>query len=328
MFRLLVVLLTIVCSTNVYSFQCDKSANLERDLSLLVKTTAEFRSVGIIDVEKINQFFGADGVTQFNFDIEGLSSSSSTKAMWSYFFRGTQVFHGNINCEVMVAGYYNVILNTWLITEWKRADNVMKLVSSNLWLPDTSMTAGKNWLDALPAVPINVAIQQQTKRNMRYFSDLFPEIMSDKNPQLQRVEELTKPQRQEFAASLAEQHANLLALLENGVFNQAQGLFQSYVELGDAHELMRMSQGEIPVDEIETYLSLPQELRTALVPIFSLRIKSDFFVLSATATQARYFYLSQLSKKEPHQQKIISNNQAPRLSQMIAIDAYQYGKQL
>ncbi len=104
------------------------AAKVDPRQAALMQAALGLRTQGVSNALEINQRFG-EGGTVFPSVLPNVTADGSS-GLWSLFFRKTQMIFGAENSETPIVGYYNSIVDCWLLTRWQFRGAVAKLAEA------------------------------------------------------------------------------------------------------------------------------------------------------------------------------------------------------
>lgn len=141
----------------------------------LVKAGVGLRDTGRNDILQVNQQFAA-GAVVFPERLPSLSPEAS-KLLWSLFFRKTQVVFGADTSPTPIVGYYNPLVDCWLLTKWKligEAETLVEVRLVNGSRLGTGTGAAPRWAQHLDKDDPVPAIQMSATSAIAEFLHRFP----------------------------------------------------------------------------------------------------------------------------------------------------------
>lgn len=217
------------------------------------------------------------------------------RLIWADFFAGALIDIGNEGGRKPVVGYYNPVLEVWLITQWDASLPVPKVEAAFLATtgpladPDagfSSVQTAPDWVANWRGVGIIPAIQQQTARASATFKRLFPPGGTDERAisvpyAVARVTQSTLATR---AAIMA---ASVDKALSSPVRDTAASQVLHAVRKGDAAALTEAAGGGGPDVLVAEVLRLPAETRAGMVIAAAVNNGENYLLLAPAAATPR-----------------------------------------
>jgi hypothetical protein len=294
------------------------SAKAAETLRVLSTEAEKVRTTGVLDATRINGFFAADGHSPFQVDLPRAPDRQISNDLWSYFFRGSQVYPARLSAERPLVAYYNVIVDAWLVTRWSRHDGTFRMTDAQVLLGDVlqgatagNIQASPRWLSEIPDLSAVAAIQAQAAGAVPAFHAAHPLDAA-------RDGTLDDGVGQVFArAILSQRLAGFLGLLADvtadGPIAQLEEQFARAIKAGDADALEGLVAAALESETIELMTGATQMVREGLSPLLAVESGGVTVIFSAAPTQARFFYYTAYYEQD---------GRRPVLQDVGAIDAY------
>lgn len=264
----------------------------------LVTRAAKMRSVGVIEAGRINEFFGRGAVLDLS--LPGVPDAEAQSALWSFFFRGSQIYHGRLAGNAVV-GFYNPYVDGWLLTEWDSEDPAHPvMVSAAPALGEMIRAPGSpdlgeepRWMAALGDASLPAALQRQAVETAQAFAARHP-LAAATSPDLAgQVPDLVV--RRLLMRRLAALLAPIVELQDTPVLAQAFDAVAAALRKGDREAITDLMGDAADPAQIDRMLSVPPEMRGGLVPLAVLGDDARAVVLSANPSQARFVVVSRVA---------------------------------
>lgn len=294
------------------------SARAVQTLQALSAEAEKVRTTGVLDATRINDFFAARGTAPFLIDLPRSPDRATTSNLWSYFFRGSQIYPARLNAERPLVGYYNVLADAWLVTRWVRQDDTLKMSDARVLLGDvlqgataSSVQATPRWLAELPDRTVVNGLQVQAAAAVRAFHAVHPQQAAGTVEVDDRVGEV-------FSRSMLSQRlAGLLGVLADvtaeGPIAQLETQFAQAIKAGDGAALKRFAGAAVEPQAVSIMTQANRRVREGLSPLLAVETGGVTVVFSAAPTQARFFYFTEYHR--------LANGQ-PAVRGVGAFDAY------
>ena len=270
----------------------------------LTERAAKLRTVGVIDSHRISEFFAfrepLGRRAAFQMSVPQVQDPEALKVLWSYFFRGAQVFLGRLKSPNPVVGYYNTIVDSWLLTIWDDEAQDPAMVASAV-VPGEAVREARYgdveksplWIRNLPEVTLIRALQAQGAAAVTAFPRRHPEQAAEP-PDIGALEKAGNAFRPLFLQRLFTFLETATAAREGEGIGQVQKDFLDALERGDAKALMTLLPSSARRTQVAEMTNLPDSLRRGVQPLLMLHHGEEAVILSASPTQARYALVSRI----------------------------------
>lgn len=271
-------------------------------LRTLSAEAEKVRTTGVLDATRINDFFAAHGAAPFQLDLPRSPDRTTSNTLWSYFFRGSQVYPARLNAERPVVGYYNVLADAWLVTRWVRQDGTLKMSGARVLLGDvlqgatgTSVQATPRWLAEIPNRTVVRGLQDQAAGSVRGFHAAHPLQAAGQAVVEADVGEV-------FSRSILTQRlAGLLGVLADvtaeGPIAELEAQFAQAIKSGDGAALKRFAGAAVEPRAVSIMIEANRRVREGLSPLLAVETGGVTVVFSAAPTQARFLYFTEYHRQ-------------------------------
>ncbi|MBL4692545.1 MAG: hypothetical protein JKY92_04370 [Magnetovibrio sp.] len=277
----------------------------------LTESILKLRLVGVGDPQLINKFFARSGTQPFDMSVLHRKDKKYERDLWRLFFKQSQAYLGAGLSTSPIVGYYNPIVDFWLLTQWTYTQDKPQLVGVKIYagadLRDPKKAIVQQipvWLRTLTKAnkenPLSVreALQRQILVSVVSFLKTFPE------PSSQQFSLPQSPQNKRFIASV---FANRMS----GFFKQNirlvghKKLFSIYSQTMNALAEQNWSALEKlnkPAKHRLTALKdmrkIPAPFLQGLQPMVIVQPTGSIIVLSVRIDNARFSTVTIFSEKE------------------------------
>jgi hypothetical protein len=270
----------------------------------LVQMATRLRSVGVVDVTKIDGFFssGTGKVLDYTFPD---SDAESHRLLWAYFFKTSQIYFGNVKNARPIVGFYSPIADYWLMTSWDNATQPI-LVDSYLLAGESVRHAKLGDKHAIDSAPdwLRVSANVSPIASLQEFSALsaraFEKTYSWDASEVPKRIKTSAP-----SSSVQLRLRNRLAYFVQGIFSLrsdaqvASILARTLSALNEGDNLTILKQFDGPTDiDVGRVLGFPRELRQELQPVVVLRTPRTTFVLSSRQDNGRWFFVTSIDRSK------------------------------
>ncbi|MCH8188823.1 MAG: hypothetical protein IIB66_09010 [Proteobacteria bacterium] len=118
--------------TDSFGFTADQYARR----NFLYRVANQFRVAGAIDPQRLAESFAPDTPEL----LAGLLDSKASRrapGIWRYFFRQSLIYAGRVDAPVSRIGFYNPIVDGWVMTDWLWSEDSIRLVSVHVLAGET-----------------------------------------------------------------------------------------------------------------------------------------------------------------------------------------------
>lgn len=217
------------------------------------------------------------------------------RLVWARFFTGAIIDVGNAASPRPIVGYYNPVLETWLITQWDATLPLPKVERSYLTQtgalkdPDAGLSATQpvpGWVTAWRSAGLVPAIQRETQRSVAAFENRY---------QPKGTDAITMP-IPSLVAKVSARNLHTRAGIMAESLEKAIGTPKRQVLVDQVLEALRDSDKArlqaIPGSNgqdvlIDDVLALPQATRAVLLPSAAMSAPDGFAVLAVSAATPR-----------------------------------------
>lgn len=275
--------------------------------SLVIEAAAQggkLRKIGVLDVTRMPEAFGGDAAAPFDTRLPGVSDAGTQKALWSVFFRTSQIFIGVGAEERPVIGFYSPLLGFWLLTEWVAGDERPRLHGSTLVPGDVGFDGRQTsaekrddrptWLKLGRVIAWPDALQTQTARAVRPFLRTY----SPAGPHALGLPEEVEGVRATFRNRAA---GFVLGLSELQADAQVLSLYSSTLTAlkdGDRATLGEIAVGKETDAQVAGLLDLPGDVRANMAPALAVVNDDSVVVIANRPDQARLFLITEYGVRD------------------------------
>lgn len=275
----------------------DIDAQLQQDLlSGLVLRSAQLRTVGVLDAQRIASLFGRDEHVFPDWALYPNVDARANSVLWTYFFQTSQVFLAHLYSSQPMVAYYSAMLDVWWLTEWEYVADDYKMIRSSLWSthPEAAVEALPPWLRQLRAGGVSQALAQQVAASVGQFQQLHPENACEVSLWPAAATDQRELFRQRAALAMLS-----LSEFSNSPAAALQIKLHDYLNQPAAHERFAKQylSADFPQQVLASLKQVPQEFRQALSTSFVIDLEQRIYVISAPPTQGRYFFISEWQRE-------------------------------
>ena len=282
--------------------QLDQRTISEDFVLRLVQIATSLRSVGIVDSNRINEFFAPDNSAPFGHRFAD-DDAGASPVLWSYFFRNTQLYFGHVRHGKPVVGYYDPISDFWLFTRWDNSTTDPTLIEASVVPPEIFATPDEPprepllpaWMHDMGEGSLVKVLPERIARAVRGFEASYP--FAARTPASMPTVSDAESQRERFRDLLSWLFSTLLALQrDEGVSRIYLDVLEA-VDNGDPLALGKLFDGptHMPVAEVA---SAPDPFRRGLEPAVYLAGAGGAIVLSSRIDNGRWYLLSAFDDAE------------------------------
>ncbi len=272
----------------------------------LVQMSTRLRALGVADAHKINEFLtrtNSKTVLTVTFGKKG--DKATDKVLWSYFFRNTQIYYGNLKNSHPIVGYYNPLIDFWLLTIWDNSEPNPVLIKTavtpgSVFHIDefiTSPDIGEipAWVVALPYKELVKSLPFFSQNGVEGFERKYP-VTGESEPYLPSLHTSQKDVRKALGKRLAAFFSSILEFQGNEILNRTYIATLEAVRKSDVRALRTLSGGSTQMP-IEAIVKFPELLRTELEPVFYLQGEDFQVVLSSHQRDGRWYLVTAFSNE-------------------------------
>ncbi len=266
------------------------SPEQRRAIAEVASAAAGFRAAMAAKGREPVDSISGKNIELFNRSLE-LNRNGPPPALWRSFFQGTVLAIGHALAPVKRTGFYNPLVDGWIIADWSAAEKGLTLVgvravpgdvlrgqpADDTQLPQWTRMAGKSAVTALA---------ETTKEAMRGFEKRYP-LASAQAP-LDRAADRTRSDRLAVESRLGVMLRSLAVLGQPDFASATRSLLES-VDSGDPRQLRSLIAGEGPTSAaVHRVSGLLTPIRSQIRPTGVVRRSDGVTVLFGVPTNGRW----------------------------------------
>ncbi|WP_281685560.1 hypothetical protein [Thalassobaculum salexigens] len=259
----------------------------------------KLRKIGMLDVTRMPEAFGGDATRPFDMRLPEVSDPGTLKAMWSVFFRTSQIFIGVGAEQRPMIGFYSPLLDFWLLSEWVAGDERPRLHGTTLLPGDAGFDGRRTgdekredrptWLKLGRVIAWPDALQTQTARAVTPFLTTY----SPAGPHALGLPSEAEGVRADFRNRAA---GFVLGLSDLRADEQVLSLYSSTLTAlkdGDRAILGEIAVGTETDAQVSGLLDLPQDVRENMAPALAVVSDESVVIIANRPDQARLFLITE-----------------------------------
>lgn len=265
------------------------------------------RSDGVVDSQRIQKSIN-DPTSREGLDLKlpDITDPEEEAALWSNFFRSTQIFFGGSQSSAPVIGFYSPTMNYWLMTKWKTVKKVPRIITARLYSGESFVSSKPTtlsselfpeWMVRGTSVPFHEALQKQTAQSARRFAALYP--ISGK-----AVFDLPRRKNDEHATKILFRDRAISFVSNLSAIHAVEDILTIYeatlvaVEHENKNALQILSASDDVYKQVAAVLKLSKHLRSSLIPLVSYESENSLFILSSRIDEARFVLISEFGEND------------------------------
>lgn len=275
----------------------------------LIAASQAFRFMVAVDIERVNASFAPKPAKPF--DSRLLTRQPVPKqVMWRYFIINTQAVYGALHSDRPIVGFYNPLLDFWLVTEWQLPAGIPVLVQTYL-LPGAAFDrpASKSgnlaislprWLAAVGKAPPAEALSFQGRTAVSNFRRFLPADRDGRDPLIPLRSMPTEPNLRALSARLDLFLGGLAAFRIDNLLFQHQQKQQQLIDNGSISDLLTFfgQKSSGAADAAQALRDVLPQRPTGLQVDAMLRLNGADIVVSSRDDDGRWYLLTRFERPD------------------------------